>query len=233
MTPEEIAALTDEELAAELSSLQQEQARRAQEVRIPAQLDKILGEALEAAGKEKGEKWKQPNGVRGAYPSGWKVEHDGRVWTSLIAGNVWEPGTSGWRADNDPDGTPAEWVQPTMNEDAYQMGDVVTHLGKEWTSELTPNVWEPGVVNGGWVQTGPEIPLEPGLGDGDTELPGETIPDEGEPTILDWVQPTGAGTANPPYTLGAIVAHNGSTWTSSVDGNVWEPGVPGTWTKRI
>jgi len=38
------------------------------------------------------------------------------------------------------------------------------------------------------------------------------------------VQPTGAHDA---YALGAIVAHNGQLWISTVDANVWEPGVYG------
>lgn len=40
----------------------------------------------------------------------------------------------------------------------------------------------------------------------------------------EWVQPTGAHDA---YALGAKVSHNGTHWTSTVDANVWEPGVHG------
>ena len=40
-----------------------------------------------------------------------------------------------------------------------------------------------------------------------------------------WVQPNGAHDA---YNVGDRVAHNGSTWESDVDGNVWEP--PTQWT---
>jgi hypothetical protein len=42
--------------------------------------------------------------------------------------------------------------------------------------------------------------------------------------IPDWVQPLGATDA---YAAGAQVRHNGTIWTSTVDGNVWEPGVYG------
>lgn len=45
---------------------------------------------------------------------------------------------------------------------------------------------------------------------------------EGE--ILDWVQPTGAQDA---YNTGDKVKHNGKTWVSTADANVWEPGVYG------
>ena len=43
-----------------------------------------------------------------------------------------------------------------------------------------------------------------------------------------WVQPTGAHDA---YALGSVVTHNGSTWTSTVDANTWEPSAYG-WTKN-
>ena len=39
-----------------------------------------------------------------------------------------------------------------------------------------------------------------------------------------WVQPLGATDA---YKLGDIVMHNGKKWKSSIDNNVWEPGVYG------
>lgn len=40
----------------------------------------------------------------------------------------------------------------------------------------------------------------------------------------EWSQPVGAHDA---YSLGAKVSHNEKHWTSTVDGNVWEPGVYG------
>ena len=40
----------------------------------------------------------------------------------------------------------------------------------------------------------------------------------------DWSQPIGAHDA---YSKNAKVSHNGKHWTSSVDSNVWEPGVYG------
>jgi hypothetical protein len=40
----------------------------------------------------------------------------------------------------------------------------------------------------------------------------------------DWSQPIGAHDA---YSNGDKVTHNGRHWTSTADGNVWEPGVYG------
>ena len=47
------------------------------------------------------------------------------------------------------------------------------------------------------------------------------IPDEN--IIPAWEQPDSTN----PYMTGDKVTHNGKTWISTVDGNVWEPGVYG------
>ena len=45
-------------------------------------------------------------------------------------------------------------------------------------------------------------------------------------TIPEWEQPDSTN----PYNAGDKVSHNGKTWVSDIDNNVWEPGVYG-WTK--
>ena len=50
------------------------------------------------------------------------------------------------------------------------------------------------------------------------------IPDEN--VIPEWEQPDSTN----PYMKGDRVKHNGKTWASDVDNNVWEPGVYG-WTE--
>lgn len=46
-----------------------------------------------------------------------------------------------------------------------------------------------------------------------------------EPSVIpEWKQPDSTN----PYMKGDKVTHNGSTWESLVDGNVWEPGAVGT-----
>jgi hypothetical protein len=92
----------------------------------------------------------------------------------------------------------APWLQPQGAHDAYAEGARVTHAGKVWVSLMDANVWEPGVT--GWRE--------------------ETA--SGEPAA--WVQPTGAHDA---YGAGDTVTHNGQTWVSDIDANVWEPGVHG------
>lgn len=50
------------------------------------------------------------------------------------------------------------------------------------------------------------------------------IPDQ--TAIPEWEQPESTN----PYSKGDKVKHNGKTWASDIDGNVWEPGVYG-WTE--
>lgn len=45
-------------------------------------------------------------------------------------------------------------------------------------------------------------------------------------TIPEWIQPDSTN----PYQTGDKVTHNGTTWISTIDNNVWEPGAYG-WTK--
>ena len=52
------------------------------------------------------------------------------------------------------------------------------------------------------------------------------IPDPG--VVPEWEQPDSTN----PYMKGDKVKHNGKTWVSDVDNNVWEPGVYG-WTEEV
>lgn len=57
---------------------------------------------------------------------------------------LWTPA----RADGDP------WVQPTMAEDAYGIGDIVWHDGALWSSQIDANTTTPGTDDRWWVQVG-------------------------------------------------------------------------------
>lgn len=93
--------------------------------------------------------WVQPTGAHDAHPLDRVVLHNGSVWRSLVAANVWEPGVSGWRNISEPTIGYPVWVQPTGAHDAYQVGERVTHAGQDWESTAASNIWEPGVY--GWV----------------------------------------------------------------------------------
>jgi chitodextrinase len=98
----------------------------------------------------------------------------------------------------------AENWEPDM---AYAVGDRRQYGGKLYkclqphTSQAT---WTPPDAPSLWAEV----------------LPGQ----DGE--IGEWVQPDSTNA----YSKGDRVTHNGKTWESYVDGNVWEPGVYG-WTE--
>nr|DAJ48814.1 MAG TPA: ChiA1-BD-binding domain protein [Caudoviricetes sp.] len=54
----------------------------------------------------------------------------------------------------------------------------------------------------------------------------EVLPGQGGTAIGEWQQPDSTN----PYKKGDKVTHNGKTWESTADNNVWEPGVYG-WTE--
>lgn len=85
----------------------------------------------------------------------------------------------------------------------YSVGDRRQHQGVLYTcrqAHTSQSDWPPDATPALWKVTTPEG------------------------TIPKWVQPTGAHDA---YNTGDRVTHNGKTWESTVDSNVWEPGVYG------
>ena len=54
----------------------------------------------------------------------------------------------------------------------------------------------------------------------------KVLVDENNDTIPEWEQPESTN----PYSKGDKVTHSGKTWESTIDGNVWEPGIYG-WTE--
>lgn len=93
------------------------------------------------------------------------------------------------------------WVRPTGAHDAYPVGWRVTHAGAEWESALAFNTLEPGEGRA-WLPTD--------VVDGGAHEP--------------WTQPLGEHDA---YPAGSVVTHEGQLWRSTIDANVWAPGVHG------
>ncbi|MGN0625906.1 MAG: carbohydrate-binding protein [Oscillospiraceae bacterium] len=88
-------------------------------------------------------------------------------------------------------------------DERVQYGDV---LYKCLTGHTAQESWAPDVSPSLWVRV---------------DNPAEEWPQ--------WRQPQGSTDA---YELGAKVSHNGKRWTSTVDNNVWEPGVYG-WSEVV
>ena len=92
-----------------------------------------------------------------------------------------------------------------QNGEEYAAGDRVQYGGKLYkvlTSHISQPTWAPDVA----VSLFAEV------------LAGQDGTDIGE-----WVQPDSTN----PYMKGDKVTHNGKTWVSDIDNNVWEPGVYG------
>ncbi len=92
---------------------------------------------------------------------------------------------------------------------AYESGTKVQYGGTVYTvlqAHTSQNDWTP---------------------DAAPSLFAEVLPGQGGSEVGEWVQPDSTN----PYMKGDTVTHNGKTWTSDIDNNVWEPGVYG-WTEK-
>ena len=90
---------------------------------------------------------------------------------------------------------------------SYTAGYKVQHGGKLWRclqAHTSQTGWEPDIAPSLWAKVLIHDP--------------EVIPE--------WEQPDSTN----PYMAGDKVSHNGNTWVSDIDNNVWEPGVYG-WTE--
>lgn len=90
---------------------------------------------------------------------------------------------------------------------AYTAGYKVQYGGKLWLclqDHTSQDGWEPDSAPSLWAKV---------------LIPDETV-------IPEWEQPDSTN----PYSAGDKVTHNGKTWVSNIDNNVWEPGVYG-WTE--
>ena len=96
-----------------------------------------------------------------------------------------------------------EWASDTD----YAAGFKVQRSGKLWRclqAHTSQDGWEPDSAPSLWAKV---------------LIPDETV-------IPEWEQPDSTN----PYSAGDKVTHNGKTWVSDIDNNVWEPGVYG-WTE--
>ena len=117
--------------------------------------------------------WKQPLGAHDAYKIGDIVEYNGKLYKSLINGNVWSPDVyaAGWEEYTESTGggdsgetggggttepetpeTIPDFVQPTGAHDAYKKGDKVRYNGKIYESLIDANTYSPDAYPAGWKE---------------------------------------------------------------------------------
>ena len=101
-----------------------------------------------------------------------------------------------------------EFYPAWATDTAYPAGYKVQYGGNLWRCLQAPTSqtgWEPNNAPSLWSKV--------------------LIPDTN--VIPEWEQPDSTN----PYSAGDKVTHNGKTWVSDIDSNVWEPGVYG-WTEQ-
>lgn len=89
------------------------------------------------------------------YPADKKLQHNGELYKVLqphTSQADWTPDTavSLYVRVDDPAIEYPDWRQPLGAQDAYRLGDKVSHNGQHWHSTIDYNTYEPGVY--GWVQ---------------------------------------------------------------------------------
>lgn len=144
----DIYSMTLDELEAHADAVSTRLSELREVAQMPEVIDDMLRKQRETSGDERGDEWQAPDGAHNAYPLGWEVQYDGRLWISLVHGNVWAPGESGWREVVADEEAPPLWVQPSGAHDAYQKGDRVTHDEAAWMCIVDNCVWAPGIY--GW-----------------------------------------------------------------------------------
>lgn len=116
--------------------------------------------------------WVQPLGAHDAYQAGDKVVFNDRLWQSMIAGNVWQPGTDPklWIDLGDytppvPDEEEPPVEEPPVEEPeeptapewqtgvAYVVGDIVMYNGQQYRciqAHTSQEGWSPSAVPALW-----------------------------------------------------------------------------------
>ena len=133
-----------------------ENARRMRQRVNAGLMGAIASGAVEAeSAQSMAEKWHPGR----SYADGEVCTHGGTLYKCIQAHTSqggWQPGSVpalfavlGDTGENSSGSTNvSKWVQPTGAQNAYSIGDVVKHKGKNWVSTVGANTWEPGVY--GW-----------------------------------------------------------------------------------
>ena len=158
----DVKELTDSELARLYSQVVAETDRRQEQaVAERAVIDAVqkLQEGL-GISREQGAPYTQPQGAHDAYTLGDEVTYEGQRWKSLLAVNVWAPGTveGGWEPVNtdpdEPETVPVDDYPAWEPGIAVNTGDVYAHQGSlyqtaqahmtqpDWAPDLVPALWK-------------------------------------------------------------------------------------------
>lgn len=145
---EDVATMTDAELAVKGAKIEAERSRRAVVTDAEQRTDSMCLEYLRASSRENGGPYEAPLGFLGAYPRGWRVTHDGKVYEATAPGVTTAPPGTGW--DEIEPGTP---LVDFWEDREYTTGEQARDAGRIWTATSTVNGARPSDYPGGWTLT--------------------------------------------------------------------------------
>lgn len=155
ITPDDLRALTDEQLDQTRIDVLTEQERRQTIATAPEQATATAARYLDArdgpTDPDSPPEWVPPTGYHDAYAAGRLVIRDGKVYVSLRDGNNFEPGTDHnvWQEKLPDDAPPPEWEQRQAH-NPYMKGDRVTFRGAVYESNIDNNAWSPADAPSAW-----------------------------------------------------------------------------------
>lgn len=142
-----VTNLPDDELAALAEDTEGEAARRGTIRGTDAALDELCLDSVRALGRVNGGAFAPPEGIVGAYPTGWRVTHGGRVFEAERPGLLDAPPADGWREIADPVGDPAI---PFWEPVPYSVGATVRDRGRIYRARIPVDGLRPSDFPAGW-----------------------------------------------------------------------------------
>lgn len=143
---EDVATMTDAELAVQGAKIEAERSRRAVITDAEQRTDAMCLEYLQASGRENGGPYEPPMGFLGAYPRGWRVTHDGGTYEATVPGAAAAPPGPDWTEI--PDGEP---LVDFWEDREYEPGEQARDAGRVWAATSTVHGARPSEYPGGWT----------------------------------------------------------------------------------
>lgn len=147
-TTPDFDSMPDEDISEIVSAGTATLARRQTVADAERRTDALCLEYLQAAGRVNGGPWEQPTGFIGAYPTGWRVTHDGGTYEAAAPGVTTAPPGDGW-GTVDADTALIDFWEPRL----YSAGDTVRDDGRIWTATSDVDGQRPAEYPGGWTPT--------------------------------------------------------------------------------
>lgn len=140
----DVREMEDAQLAETQQAVQAEIERRAIVTDAQRRTDDMCLAYLMAAGRVNGAAYEPPVGFIGAYPTGWRVTHDGDEYDATVPGATGVPGAS-------TDWAPATGeLIPFWESGEYEAGATVRDAGRIWEALTVTDGARPSEMPAAW-----------------------------------------------------------------------------------